>query len=300
MSRILLAAGAALLFVAAVLATVTQTQGSTTTAITVSLPVHTTKAKPKPKPKPAPPPQVAMSWQNAGAFIVHPGSVDPAQLGQQMRSAGFGWVAVDLASLDPGWISRFRTASGLPVGGWSVLGANPTGDAQRAVQAIDKNGLAFYIADAEEPYGYTDLGTTSPARFARSKQFVTTFRAGEPTLPAAVSSYCRADRHDIDWSAWAGAGFDFLPQAYVNDFGAAAYPRLCTNAAAKWFPRSRVHPTVGSYSGVKGIVPPTTWIALLRAAKTTGFSIYPAEAGMSPENWQAYGASLSALARVPG
>ena len=298
MSRMLLAAGAVLLFVAAVLATVTHTRGTTTT-VTVTAPAHTTTApsKPAPKPAPPPPPQVAMSWRSAGAFIVHPSSIDPALLGQEMRSAGFGWVAVDLASLDPGWISRLRTASGLPVGGWSVLGASPTGDAQRALQAVKKYGLAFYIADAEEPYGYTDMGTTSPVRYARSKQFVTTFRAGAPSLPAAVSSYCRPDQHDIDWSAWAGAGFDFLPQAYVNDFGAAAYPRVCTSAAAKWFPLARVHPTIGSYSGTQGIVPPSTWIALLRAAKTTGFSIYPAEAGMSPQNWQAYGASLGALAQ---
>ena len=302
MSRVLLAAGAVLLFVAALLAAVTQTRGATTTiAVSVSVPLHTTKAKPKPKPpKPTPPPPaVAMSWQNAGAFVVHPGSVDPAQLGQQMRAAGFGWVAVDLASLDPGWIARFRLASGLPVGGWSVLGTSPQSDANRAAQLVRQNSLAFYIADAELPYGYTIGATKSSATFARSRQFVAAFRAAEPTLPAAVSSYCRADRHDIDWAAWANAGFDFLPQAYANDFGAAAFPRLCTNAAAQWFPRSRVHPTIGSYSGDKGIVPPDTWIDLLRAAHTTGFSIYPAEAGMSPENWQAYGAVTGELAAKP-
>jgi hypothetical protein len=298
MSRILLAAGAVMLFAAAVLAAVTQTHGSRTVAVAVSAPV-TTAPPPAPPPPPPPPPPVAMSWRAAGALVVHPSAVDPAQLGHEMRDAGFSWVAVDLSWLDPGWIARLRDASGLAVGGWSVLGADPQADARRAAQLVTQDGLAFYIADAEQPYGYSAGTIESPARFARAREFITTFRAAEPDLPAAVTSYCRADRHDLDWSAWADAGFDFLPQAYANDYGSAMFPRVCANAAAKWFPRARVHPTVGSYSGLRGIVPPSRWIALLRAAQTSGFSIYPAEAGMSPENWQAYGAAIDGLAQRP-
>lgn len=237
-----------------------------------------------------------MSWDNAGGLVVHLDSVDPAQLGQEMRSAGFGWLAVDLANLDSNWIDRFRAASGLPVGGWSVLQNDPATDAAAAAQAVQQNSLAFYIADAEQPYAYTQGGLRSDAGYAASKQFVAAFRAAEPTLPAAVSSFCRPDQHDLDWSAWVAGGFQFLPQAYVNDFGPGVAPAACVLGAAKWFPPARVHPTVGSYSGLLGIVPPARWIALLRAAHTTGFSIYPAEAGMSPESWQAYGAALATLA----
>jgi hypothetical protein len=311
MPRLLLAAGTALLLVAAVLAVVLRHHASHPAAsVTVSLPAHTTTptttaapttttAPPPPPPTTtaAPPPTpVAMSWDDAGALVVHPDSVDPAQLGQEMRSAGFGWLAVDLANLDGNWIDRFRTASGLPVGGWSVLQDDPATDAAAAAQSVQQNGLTFYIADAEQAYAYTQGGLTSDAGYAASKQFVDAFRAAEPTLPAAVSSFCRPDQHDLDWSAWVAGGFEFLPQAYVNDFGLSVAPAACVLGAAKWFPRARVHPTIGSYSGVRGIVSPARWIALLRAAHTTGFSIYPAEAGMSPESWQAYGAALAALA----
>jgi hypothetical protein len=216
-----------------------------------------------------------------------------------MRGAGFGWLALDLAHFDADWVHRFQLASGLPVGGWSVLGDDAAADAQAAAQAVQQNGLAFYIADAESAYGYTQNGNvTSDVAYKRSRAFVATFRAAEPTLPVAVSSYCRPDQHDLDWSAWANAGFEFLPQAYVNDFGDRAAPAECVAGAAKWFTRAHVHPTIGSYAGVlRGFVAPAEWIPLLRAAHTTGFSIYPAEVNMSPQDWQAYGAALPDLAR---
>jgi hypothetical protein len=242
-----------------------------------------------------------MSWDHAGAMFSHPTDVDPAQLGHEMRDAGFGWAAVFLggpgspSQADPSWIARFRTASGLPVGGWSVLGDDPASDAASAVQQIEADDLAFYIADAEAPYGYT-LGTTYSAdRLHRSAAFVSAFRGAEPSLPAGVSSYCRPDEHDLDWSAWLDGGFVFLPQAYVNDFGARAAPAVCVSAAAGFFPASDVHPTIGSYSGVRGIVPPSRWVQLLAQAKTTGFSIYPAEAGMSDQSWQEYGQAIASL-----
>jgi hypothetical protein len=268
--------------------------------VTVSLPAHTTTAATTTAPvPPPPPPEVAFSWDDAGGLVVHPDAVDPAQLGQELRGAGFGWLAVDLENADPAWIDRFRIASGLPVGGWSVLGDDAAADAAAASAAVQQDGLAFYIADAEASYAYTQNGVHSDDGYARSKQFVSAFRALQPTLPAAVSSYCRPDENDLDWAAWVTGDFEFLPQAYVNDFGAKVAPAVCVLGAAKWFPRSRVHPTIGSYSGLRGVVDPPRWIALLRAAHTTGFSIYPAEAGMSPEAWQAYGAALPALAHSP-
>lgn len=296
MPRILLAAGVVLLLLAGGLAVFLHRRGPhQASSVTVSLPAHTTTAPATttattttPATTTAPP--IVMSWDADGGLVVHPDAVDPAQLGEEMRAAGFGWLAVDLAHFDADWVNRFRAASGLPVGGWSVLWDHPIADATAAVQAVQQYGLAFYIADAEAPYGYTQGPIQSSAGFARSRQFVRAFRASEPTLPAAVSSYCRADEHDLDWAAWANAGFEFLPQAYVNDFGRLASPATCVRAAARWFPPARVHPTVGSYSGLLGIVPPARWIALLRADGTTGFSIYPAEVGMSPEDWQAYAA----------
>lgn len=309
MSRYLLAAGTFLFGVAVVLALTFHHSKPKARIVTVNVlgrsttSVRTTTAKQQP-PAPLPQPPIAFSWSNAGALIVHPGDIDPAWLAQQMRAAGFGWVALQVNDpVDPGWIARFRQASGnMPVGGWSVLGQYVQYDAAQAAKAVQQYGLSFYIADAEAPYGYTDLGTTSSTRFARSRVFVANFRNLEPTLPAAVSSYCRPDMHDLDWNAWVKGGFDFLPQAYVNDFGMAAAPRTCANGAAKWFPKSKVHPVIGSYSGLRGIVPELAWAQLLHAAGTTGFSIYPAEAGMTAASWQTFGQNLTAfqLATRPG
>jgi|SRR5579884_2563575 len=316
---ILLAAGLALAGVAAALALTHRGTRTVVRTVTVTLPATTTAPPAQTSPPPpttpptttAPPPTttaplppptpVAMSWQHAGGIVSHTSAVDPAWLGQQMRTAGFGWVAVFLGENDSvtppdtSWISRFEAASGLPVGGWSVLGEDPAGDAAQAAQLIRQDGLAFYIADAEAPYGYTDGTTQSNVRLSRSRAFVAAFRAAEPSLPAAVSSYCRPDEHDLDWNAWAKAGFAFLPQAYVNDFGAAASPATCADAASSFFPRSEVHPTVGSYQGVHGFVAPDELTRLLAAAHTSGFSIYPAEVGMSAEDWQAYGRAIADL-----
>jgi hypothetical protein len=242
-----------------------------------------------------------MSWGDAGGIIFHLDAVDPILLGQQMRAAGFGWVAVYLGGGDTAtppdlsWISRFRMASGLPVGGWSVLGVDPVTDAAQAVQLVEQDGLAFYIADAEAPYGYTQGSEHSPTRFLRSREFVKAFRVALPNLPAGVSSYCRPDQHDLDWAAWARAGFVFLPQAYVNDLGAAVSPATCTKAASGFFPTSDVHPTVASYSGSLGIVSPARFAQLLAIAGTTGFSVFPAEVGMSEQDWQAYGQAIASL-----
>jgi hypothetical protein len=313
--RILLALGAALFAVAVILALTLRGGSKKARSVTVTVPTHpatttvapppTTAAPPPPPPTttapPPPSPPVAMSWQDAGGMVVHPADVDPTWLGQTMRAAGFGWIALFLggpgkpAPPDPSWIARFRAASGLPVGGWSALGPDPAADAAAALQLIKQDGLDFYIADAELVYGYTVGRSTSGSRYERSRVFVDAFRAAEPKLPAAVSSYCSPDQHDIDWSTWANAGFDFLPQAYVNDLGMRLAPAACVLGAAHWFPKSRVHPTVGSYAGMRGILSPQRYAALLHAAGTVGFSVYPAEVGMSAEYWQAYGAAITSL-----
>jgi len=200
----------------------------TTTPTTATLPTTepTTTA-------PVAPPRIAMSWQTAGGLVYDAQAVDPTVLGNEMRAAGFGWVAVRIAdgttviAPSPQWISLFRAASGLPVGGWSVLRDRPVQEAQLASSLIAQDGLDFYIANAEQEYAYTIGTDSSPDRFARSRAFVTAFRAAEPTLRAGLSSYCRPDGQDIDWGTWAKAGFAFLPQAYVGDLGPSGEPATC-------------------------------------------------------------------------
>src|SRR5262249_39317822 len=212
-----------------------------------------------PLPPPPPPPAVPMSWQSAGAFVWHPDAIDPEILGRELRENGFGWAAVFVqdgttaASLDPVWIDKFRSASGLPLGGWGVLRADPVHEAALVHQLVSRYGLAFYIADAEAEYGYSGPSGPSGARFKRSAAFTGEFRTLEPNLPAAVASYCRPDQHDLDWKAWSSSGFDFLPEAYVNELGtAAASPAACVAGAAAYFPAHRGHPIVGMYAGQLG------------------------------------------------
>ena len=134
---------------------------------------------------------------------------------------------------------RFRAASGLSVGGWGVLRAEPEQEADLAHRLLDQYGLDFYIANAEAEYKFSNDDGQSNERFGRSQRFVEQFRALEPEMPAAVSSYCRADRADIDWTAWRGSGFAFLPQAYVNDLGSVISPAACVEGAAAFSPQMR-------------------------------------------------------------
>jgi hypothetical protein len=258
---------------------------TTTTVTTVPKPAPTTTAPPPPPP----PPRVAMSWNNAGAFVWHTHDVDPTWLGQQMRTAGFGWVAVYLGSagnaqpIDPGWVTRFILASGLPVGGWTSLVGYPHADAGFAAKQLALNGLSFYIANAEESY---------QSKPGASQQFVSRFRSLAPSMTAGLSSLC--DAQGIGLQPWAAAGFAFLPQAYVNDFGAAVSPAACVRTAAPFSP-SQVHPTVGSYHGQKGWVAARTYTRLLAQAGTTGFSVYLAETNMTADSWQAYGSAIASM-----
>ena len=255
---------------------------------------------PDPTNAPGAPPSV---WETAGVFVWHEGAVDPEILGRELKDNGFGWVAVQLhdgLSLDPvedGWIQRFREASGgLPVGGWGVLRTDPVGEARLAAALVERDSLDFYIADAEAEYKYSSDTGYSDVRYARSREFVDAFRAALPDLPAAVSSYCRADREDIDWGTWAEGGFDFLPQAYVNDLGGYVTPAACTDGASKWFPADTVHPTIGIYKSHVDGATPDEYTRLLEAAHTVGFSVYLAETQQKdPRAWDVYGNAIREL-----
>ena len=240
----------------------------------------------------------SMSWQEAGAFVWHEADVSPEELGRELRDNGFGWVAlfvqdgVSEDAVEGDWIARFRAASGLPVGGWGALRTEPVEEARLASSIVARDGLDFYVADAEAEYAYSGQNGPSAERFARSRSFTTEFRRLEPALPAAVSSYCRPDQHDLDWHAWSSTGFAFLPQAYVNDFGAAASPARCVHAAAAYFPASAVHPTIGMYPGVERSLAAARYVPLLARAGTIGFSVYLAETRMTPDGWHVLGEAM--------
>jgi len=240
------------------------------------------------------------AWRSAGAFVWHTDGLNPARLGKLMRADGFGWVAIRIHDgktadkVDPDWIAQFRRASGLPVGGWGVLREQPVVEARLAGSLVQKLGLDFYIADAEMEYEYSNQSGQSSQRYGRSASFVGAFRAVEPSLPAALSSYCRADMHDIDWASWRAAGFAFMPQAYVDQFGAAAAPAACAAGAGGFFAPGDVHPTVGTYPSVHGLPSAAAYAQMLKAAGTVGFSLYLAET-TSDAAWAGYGQAISTL-----
>ena len=246
-------------------------------------------------------PSAEMPWTGAGAFIWHETDVAPEALGLQLRANGFSWVALrihDGLAIDPiegDWVRRFRAASGLSVGGWGVLRTEPEQEADLAHRLLDQYGLDFYIANAEAEYKFSNDDGPSSERFGRSQRFVERFRALEPETPAAVSSYCRADRTDIDWTAWRGSGFVFLPQAYVNDLGSAISPAACVEGAAAFFPTDSVHPTIGVYTSQGEAPTPAHYAALLHEAGTGGFSIYLAETHMYGGDWDMFGKAIAEL-----
>lgn len=246
-------------------------------------------------------PSLEMSWMGAGAFVWHETDVAPETLGSQLRASGFLWVAVlihDGLTGDPvegDWIRRFRAASGLPVGGWGVLRTEPEDEAELADRMLDHYSLDFYIANPEAEYKLSNDDGQSGERFERSRRFVDRFRALEPDMPAAVSSYCRADTQDLDWRAWGSSGFAFLPQAYSNDFGSAASPAACVEGAAGFFPSAAVHPTVGMYAGGAEEPSAERYAGLLDDAGTVGFSVYLAESRMNEADWHTFGKAIAGL-----
>jgi hypothetical protein len=247
-------------------------------------------------------PVVAPPWAGAGAFVWHEESVDPVSLARTLRAAGFSWAAlrlhegVDVDPVEPRWIERYRAAGGPPLGGWGVLRTAPRQEAGIAVALLRRLHLGFYVANAEEEYKYTNLDGTSALRWNRSVEFARSFREFTGSVPAAVSSYCRADQQDLDWAAWASRDFAFLPQAYVNQHGMPTAPRDCFRGARGIFSPDRVHPTIGTYGSLVP-VPMDAYVRLLEAsarAGSRGFSVYLAETNVSDADWALLGAAVRA------
>lgn len=267
-------------------------------ATVVAVVVATTAAARPPHPSI---PAVEAPWAGAGAFVWHEDAVDPVVFAQRLRREGFSWAAVflhegvDVDPVAPGWIERYRAAGGPPLGGWGVLRTSPRQEAGIAVALLRRLHLGFYVANPEEEYKYTNLDGTSAERWNRSLEFARSFRQFTGSVPAAVSSYCRADQQDLDWKAWADRDFAFLPQAYVNQHGMPTAPRECVRGARGLFPPDGVHPTIGTYQSTIP-VPMDAYVRLLAAsalAGSRGFSVYLAETNVSDADWSILGAAVA-------
>jgi hypothetical protein len=220
----------------------------------------------------------AAIWNRAGVFVgdthAFPG---PSTLAEALAANGFSWIAIQIHNglvsrrVDQSWLSVFR-AHGLAVGGWGVELKHPRREARLAAQLVGRYGLDFYIADGEASYKIDTGGV-----WGRSAAFTRTFRALEPTLPAAFTTYgaptCTCV-FPIDYAAWRRTHFALLPQAFYNQFREYRPDRTVAHALRAGWRRSEVHPVVGVYHGF----PAARYVPLLRRAHTVGFSVFVAEA----------------------
>jgi hypothetical protein len=179
--------------------------------------------------------------------------------------------------------AEHAAAQGLAFGLWGYLrGVDPAGEAALAAQLVQRFEATFYLADAEKEYE----SATGPV----SREFAQAFRAHQPRLKAALSSFGRIDMHEgLDWQAWQSHEFEFQPQAYFCD-NEALTPKACIDAAARVWPTHAIHPTVGAYQGATGRPTCEQLAASVADLPTQGFSIWSAETA-SAEDYAALAAA---------
>lgn len=246
----------------------------------------------------------AAVWREPGVWVANADAFPADHAIPKLKAAGVKWVTLQIADgttlneqtvrqLNAGFIQKCQ-AAGIKVGFWGVNRTQPEAEARLMAEQCKRWGAAFFIANAEMEYKYTGPdGSPAPEAYGRSQRFVKAFREAAPTLTAALSSYGRADMADLDWKVWRENGFDWLPQAYLNDF-ATCDPALCVEGAVKaGWPKDRVHPTIGLWGGGQSrLVPASEYEASLRRAGSVGLSSYLGEQ-MSEADWQGLGRMIA-------
>lgn len=203
----------------------------------------------------------------------------------------FAWVAFEVHDgltalpINPEFLRLTREA-GLVTGAWGALRTEPAQEAALASQLVRDGGYAFYVADAEDAYKADAPGGV----FDRSPAFVKAFRALEPDLPAALTTYGAAPAPyvlPIDYAAWRDAGFSLLPEAYTNVSPVNRPDRAVAHAVRAGWPVASVHPVIGVYGGYAA----SRYVPQLEAAGTHGFSVFLADR-MQDADYAALGAAI--------
>ena len=242
---------------------------------------------------PEPPERPPTVWDEDGIFVNDTTAFSPQLHGEWAWAAGFRWIAPRIQDgetpanaghlRETGMLGALR-ARGFAIVGWHVCRGAPEAEAQVLARQVGELGLAGIVANAEYEYEYS-AGASEPdrvERFLRSRRFLTAVRAILPTIPVALSTFGRADRHDLDWVAWIEDGAHFLPQAYPNvalelEVGACVEGAgRCLSSTLSWT-RDRVHPTVNMTGEGTGPVPAAKYASDLAAASVKGFSVYLGE-----------------------
>ena len=263
---------------------------------------------PEPPVPPEPPERPPTIWDEDGAFVNDASAFSPHLHGEWAWAAGFRWVAPRIQDgetpanaghlRESGTLGLLR-ARGFQIAGWHVCRDRPEAEAGVLARQVAELGLAGIVANAEYEYEYS-AGASEPdraERFGRSRRFLSALRAILPTLPVALSTFGRADRHDLDWAAWIQDGAHFLPQAYPNvatelEVGLCAEGAVnCLSSPVSWT-RDRVHPTVNMTGEGTGPLPAAKYAADLAAARVTGFSVYLGEV-MAEADYRAFAAVAS-------
>ena len=226
-------------------------------------------------------------FSGVGLFADNPQDFpDPQTVAGWLQAAHFTWVAMhidDVGTLDwtdPTWIPTMQ-AHGIEVGIWGVEGSNPIAGAAVANLALQLYGLDFYIADAETPYE----GKRGSIGWQRSANFVSAFRAMQPTIPAALVTLGAAKAPyvlPLDFAAWRNGGFDLLPEAYYNQYPGYRPDLTVAHAVRAGWPLSEVHPVIGVYHHY----PAAKYVPLLQNLGTRGFSVFLGDQ-MTPADFSA-------------
>lgn len=239
-------------------------------------------------------PTAAQIFDGAGVFLDDPLNLPgPWTLADELQADHFTWIAFHVHNglwgqdIDPMWVDVMR-AHGLHVGGWGTEEQHPLVDAVLADLAVRRDGLDFYIADAERPYEANFDGGW------RSQAFVSEFRRLEPTLPAALATFGAAPAPwviPIDYAAWRNAGFHLLPEAYYNQWKVYRPDLTVAHAARAGWPASLVHPVIGVYRHY----PASNYVPLLEQDGARGFSVFLADQATAADY-----AALAPLASASG
>jgi hypothetical protein len=236
-------------------------------------------------------------FDGAGVFLDNPGNLPgPWDLAAELEANHFTWIAFHVnngllqKAVPLDWLDVFR-AHGIAVGGWGYEDARPRLEAMIADIAVREYGLQFYIADAESQYEQTK----KLHGWSRSSAFVAAFRALQPDLPAALTTYGAATAPfvlPIDYAAWRDAGFQLLPQAYYNQFPKAYRPDMTVahSLRAGWS-LDQVHPVLGVYRQYAA----ANYLPLMAGLGTRGFSVFLADQATAADY-----AALEPLAAASG
>jgi hypothetical protein len=254
----------------------------------------------QPQPPPVRPPTV---WDDDGVFVNDVSAFSPHLHGEWAWAAGFRWFAprvqdgettANVGELRSSGALGLLRSRGFRIVGWHVCRERPEAEAELLARQAAELQLDGIIANAEYEYEYS-AGSSDPdraERFGRSRRFLAAVRAALPTIPVALSTFGRADRHDLDWGAWVQDGAHFLPQAYPNvatelEVGLCVDGAgTCLSSPASWT-RDRVHPTVNTTGEGSGPVPPAKYVGDLAAAGVAGFSVYLGEV-MTEADYRAF------------